>query len=143
MHTKSNRGFTLIELMIAVAIIGILAAVAYPSYMSSVRKSKLGDAKAALSEMAKAMERRYTERVPGDYGNLAQGGADTGPPAADFFPATAPLDSNEQYYRLNIDSADAAGYVLSATAIPGANLDPNCTPLTLSSNGTRTPSGCW
>jgi type IV pilus assembly protein PilE len=45
---KKNRGFTLIELMITVAVIGILAAVAYPSYLNQIRKSRRAEAQAAL-----------------------------------------------------------------------------------------------
>ncbi len=54
-------GFTLIEVMIAVAIVGILSAIAYPSYQQHVRSSRRADAQAALSELAQFMERRFTE----------------------------------------------------------------------------------
>lgn len=59
---KKAAGFTLMELMIVVAIVGILAAIAYPSYMDSVRKSRRADAKAALSNAVQALERYYTEK---------------------------------------------------------------------------------
>ena len=54
-------GFTLIEVMIVVAIVGILSAIAYPSYQQHVRSSRRADAQAALSELAQFMERRFTE----------------------------------------------------------------------------------
>jgi len=57
---KRQLGFTLSELMIVVVIVGILAAIAYPSYTESVRKSKRAEAKAALLSGAQALERFYS-----------------------------------------------------------------------------------
>ena len=58
---KRQRGFTLIELMITVAVIAILAAIAFPSYQDSLRKSRRTDAKNALTQAMANMERYYTE----------------------------------------------------------------------------------
>jgi type IV pilus assembly protein PilE len=55
-----SGGFTLIELMIVLAIVAILAAIAYPSYQDSVRKSRRADARAVLVEAAQWMERYFT-----------------------------------------------------------------------------------
>ena len=54
---KINRGFTLVELMIVVAIVAILAAIGYPSYQNSVQKSRRADGRAALQEAAARQER--------------------------------------------------------------------------------------
>lgn len=59
-HRLQIAGFTLIELMITVAIVGILAAIAYPSYQDSVRKSWRANAASCLMELAQGMERRFT-----------------------------------------------------------------------------------
>jgi type IV pilus assembly protein PilE len=59
-RARTPRGFTLIELMIVVAIIAILASLAYPSYRDSVARGRRADAKAALLEAAQWTERQYT-----------------------------------------------------------------------------------
>ena len=62
MHRPSvaARGFTLIELMIAVAVIGILSAIAYPAYQNHILRTHRAAAAACLQELALQMERRYT-----------------------------------------------------------------------------------
>jgi len=104
------KGFTLIELMVTVAIVGILASVAYPSYLNSVTKSRRADAKAALLGFAQAMERHYT--TEGTYAGAAADDGDTGSPA--IFSTTSPLDGSDIYYNLEIESADANSYVIGA-----------------------------
>ena len=64
MHTK-HKGFTLIELMIVVAVVGILTAVAYPSYAEYVRRGHRADAKAGLLQAQQWMERAAT--ATGEY----------------------------------------------------------------------------
>lgn len=59
--SDTHKGFTLIELMIVIAIVAILTAIAYPSYQDSVRKARRGSAQADLVELANFMERRFTE----------------------------------------------------------------------------------
>jgi len=56
-----QRGFTLMELMIVVAIVGVLAAVAIPSYQESVRKSRRAEARSQLLEVAQYLQRFYSQ----------------------------------------------------------------------------------
>jgi len=56
-----NSGFTLIEVMVVVAIVGILAAIAYPSYQEHVRRANRAEARGILLEMAQLLERNYTK----------------------------------------------------------------------------------
>ncbi|MBS7725301.1 type IV pilin protein [Pseudomonas lalucatii] len=71
---RRDEGFTLIELMIVVAVLGILAAIAYPNYTEYMDRARRAEAKTALMEGAQALERYYS--VHGSYldadGNLAQ-----------------------------------------------------------------------
>lgn len=108
---KNQKGFTLIELMIVVAIVGIMAAIAYPSYTEHVRKTKRSDGQGALMGLAAAMERHYASN--NSYEGAADGGADTGSPG--IYPDEAPLDGNDKYYDLTIQAADATSFTLRAT----------------------------
>jgi type IV pilus assembly protein PilE len=58
---RRHAGFTLIEVMIVVTIVAILAAIAYPSYLESVRKSRRAEARAQLMEAAQFMQRFYSQ----------------------------------------------------------------------------------
>ena len=60
--SATSRGFTLIELMITVAIVATLAAIAYPSYTNHVRKTSRAEAKARLLQVAQLQERNFTEK---------------------------------------------------------------------------------
>ena len=60
---RAPTGFSLVELMVVLLVVGILAAVAYPAYTSHVQRSRRGDAVAVLSAVVQAQERYRTNRV--------------------------------------------------------------------------------
>lgn len=132
-----TSGFTLIELMITVAVIGILAAIAYPSYMDSVMKSRRADAKSALLNAAQAMEKYYTENSK--Y---------TGAAVDTVFPAS----STDGYYTLSFSVAPtASAYTLQAAPTSKGHQDNDkCGNFTLSGAGVKGVNGgtlgvadCW
>lgn len=136
-NRKHQPGFTLIELMITVAIVGILAAIALPSYQNSVMKSRRGDAKSDLLGLANAMERHFT--VNNTYCGAASGGCDGTPSIYDTNP------QNAAYYTFDI-TADASTFTLTAQP-EGSQADDPCGTLSLTQDGRRTTStnadGCW
>jgi type IV pilus assembly protein PilE len=118
-----RRGFTLVELVITVAVVGILAAVAMPSYQSHVAASRRADAKSALLGAAQALERFYTERSTYAGAALGSGG---------IYPSA----SSQGYYTLTIVSQDANGFSLRATRA-GAQVGDKCGNYTYDQAGTK------
>ncbi len=131
-------GFTLIELMIVVALVAVLSLIAYPAYSSYVQKSRRAEAITLLNRIAQEQERwrannaAYTTDLSASGVNVANPGSG--------------------YYTLSIPSAAASGYSATATAA-GAQLgDAKCTHFTLSMNGgnigyaasgTAPANQCW
>lgn len=146
MFTK-NKGFTLIEMMIVVAIVGILASIAYPSYQSYVERSRRSDAISILLELAQAQE-RFMARC-GHYASELGGTAD-----CDDDKLGGETQSREEFYQLSLVLADrgAVSYTLMATPQGAQASDTECAEMTLDhlgqrgakdKNGAVAPSACW
>ncbi|MBK1672718.1 hypothetical protein CKO35_05265 [Ectothiorhodospira shaposhnikovii] len=126
----SQRGFTLIEVMIVVVIIGILATIAYPAYTEQVQKTRRTDATSALLMAAQQLERCYT--VQNSYENCA-----------------VRAQSDDGHYDIDAD-LDATTFTLTATPASGSpqTKDTRCTEFTLTHTGARSAEGtlgddCW
>jgi type IV pilus assembly protein PilE len=113
-------GMTLIELMIAVAIVGIIAAVGYPSYQSMITSSYRGTAQSDLLGLASAMERHYNANFT--YLGAAESGANTGKPAAFATHSPAAEPQADRLYDLTIAAVSGQGssYEIRATPVSGS-----------------------
>lgn len=125
MNPRTSRGFTLIEVMIVVAIVGLLTAIALPSYNAYVLRGYRSEGKAALLQAAQWLERSAT--ATGTY-----------PLKAAFPTSLASIPSGR--YTLDISSSDGTTYTLTATAA-GAQAKDKCGNLTLNQAGERGAKG--
>lgn len=133
MRARSWFGFTLIEAMMVVAVIAILATIAYPSYQGQIYKAKRSDAQAALLRIQLEQEKWRANRI-----SYAQSLSDLG----------LSVDSPDGHYQLAIipDSATPTGFIATARAQGAQAGDAGCGVITLAvdAGGERfTPEACW
>jgi len=122
-----NKGFTLLELMIVVAIIAILASIAFPSYLDSVRKSRRAAVQSDLIEIASYMEQVYTATSSYAGATIAASGV-----------------SND-YYTITLPTKTVGTFTLKVVP-SGSQAQDLCDEMTLSHTGAKTTTGtagCW
>ncbi|MDT8410199.1 MAG: type IV pilin protein [Wenzhouxiangellaceae bacterium] len=130
------KGFTLIELMIAVAILAIVMGIAIPSYSQWVLKSGRAEAKGALMQTAQALERCFTRFSA--YDNAACGVSDG-----------QKINSENGKYEVTVNVGSATTFSLTAAPNGGQAKDTECGSFTLTQTGARTIGGsgtvdkCW
>ena len=134
---KAHQGFTLLELLIALVIMGILLTIAYPAYQSYLRKSRRSDALGALSQDQIILERCYSQNFA--Y-NAACGAL-----------ATFPQTSQQGFYSISLSNAGATTYTLTATPIGAQVQDTTCAVMRVNQANVKTATDtsgnpqtvCW
>jgi len=126
--SKIHAGFTLVELIVAVAIIAILASIALPSYEETLQRSRRSEAREALSDFAARQEQFYLDNKTYSTTISALGRSAT---------------TENGYYVISIPSANALTYTLRATAQAPQNKDTECAAIDVTSRGNRSPADCW
>ncbi len=154
---RKSRGFSLIEMMVTVAIVGILAAIAYPSYRTYVLRTQRAVAKTAMAEVVARQEGYFVDRK-----RYATTLSALGYAAATLYLTTdgalSATNSDSSIYSLNLagnsascpasGSATAMAYSIVATPLNGQTQDKNCMSLCLTASGIKSASGnsttrCW
>ncbi len=139
-----TRGFTLIELLITVAVLGVLAAIALPSYQNYVNQSRRADAKTGLLRAAQVMERNYTANNCYNKTTQADCAAQTGTDT------TAPASGSNYYTSSFAAGTLTRGAFTLQVAPAGVMTGDACGTFTLTSTGvqgltgnTLTVAECW
>lgn len=126
---KKKQGFSLIELMIVIAIIGILAGIAYPSYREYIAKTRRSDGKMALLDLATRLERYYSQQNTYQTATLGTGGATD---------VRGSNTSPEGWYRLVITNQTVSTFSLQAIPLNAqATEDKRCQTLTYNNLGVK------
>ncbi|MFC0444305.1 type IV pilin protein [Pseudidiomarina halophila] len=120
-----QSGVTLIELMVVVAIIGIIAAVSYPNFVDYVREARRADAMGQLLTLQMAQEEHRLKN----------------PAYADI--ATLGITLTSDYYNFSVTNPTAETYTLTATAKGSQENDAGCTTISINQNDQKTPAECW
>lgn len=135
---KSIRGFTLIEMMVVVAIVGILASIAYPSYIEQIAKGKRSQAKVQLLAAQQWMERFYSENYRYDKNSAGTASDDTSQFKSRFSFSPPPGEGKAVYSIDLVTPLARDTYTIKATRIAGSAMaNDKCGNFTIDSMGRK------
>ncbi len=131
-HRQTQRGFTLIELMIVVLVLGILTAIAYPSYTSHLRKSRRAEAQQVLMDAYTRQQQQLLD-TRSYIVSATKKVEDTG----------APINTTlASFYTFAMDPSTASTFTLTATPA-GSQVGDSCAMLSITHLGQKSPATCW
>lgn len=154
MLDRDQTGFTLIELMITVAVIAILGAIAYPSYVEHVARGRRADAKTVMLEATQVLERRFTECGAYNRKPDCAAAANMGEVIASSL-QSSPKEGATKWYQMDAGNTTLAAATFTLTFLPqGAQASDKCGSFQLANTGqksvinkpagsTATVSDCW
>ena len=125
---RAQNGVTLLELVIVVAVVAILAAIAMPSFLEHILRTRRSEAREALLDFATRQEQYFSNNKAYSASIAALG-----------LPAT----TEEGYYVISIPAASTTTFTLRATAQPSQDRDTDCATMEFTSQGGKTPVDCW
>lgn len=133
LHENSNKqlGFTLIELLITVAIIGILAGVAYPAYTDFITRSNRSEGQRELMRYANIQEQAFVDSRSYAIDMKGLGGS------------TAKIYTPSKNYRIMVSAQSTTTFTLKAVAKNNQVNDTGCVNLTINELGVKKPAACW
>jgi len=132
---RKQRGVTFIELLTVLVIIGILAAIAYPTYRDQVRRSNRTEARVALEQTAGALEKCYTRYMA--YDDAANC------PTANQFNGGATITTQRGLYQVSAPTLNGTQFTVRADAQGAQATDTACARIEMDQTGRRTPTTCW
>jgi type IV pilus assembly protein PilE len=124
--SSKEEGVTLLELLVVLAITGLLSAVAVPIYRDYLKAARVADGRVALSDAASRLERCYTRAFSYRHASCGE----------------IPEHSPQGYYQVSMKS-EAGFYRLTAKALEQSEVNAPCATLTLQQDGKRGPDECW
>ena len=142
-HGKRTKGFTLIELMVTVAVVAILASIALPAYSTFTKQANRTDATKTMQLAAQSLERCYSQRFTYLNCNVSGTVVNNG----------STVTTPNAFYRITFAIPDAQDYTLTAVPVQAPQTgDSQCVQLTISSTGAQaardshganTTRACW